>query len=95
MNINLHIERLVLDGVAVSRPALLEAALAAEVKRLLAAGHLSPLLRRGGVMTAMRTAPVTMSRDSAAMGTEIGRAVHAGLSGDSIGRDPLESKESK
>lgn len=80
MNINLHIERLVLDGVAADRPGLLEAALAAELTRLLAGDSVPSLLSHDGAVRCMRTAPVvSLSADSAAMGAEVGGAVHAGL----------------
>lgn len=84
MNINLHIERLVLEGVAAGRSALLEAALAAELELLLAGRNLPALLCHGGAISGMGTAPVIQAADPATMGTEVGRALHAGLSDDRV-----------
>lgn len=83
MNINLHIERLVLDAAAASLPAQLEAALATELTRLLGVGGLPTLLRQGGIVPVLRASPVATVTDSAAMGAVIGRAVHLRLSRDS------------
>ena len=85
MNVNLRIERLVLQEVAISRPALLEAAFTAEITRLLAGGNVPSLLRHGGSIPDLRTAEITLAPDSAAVGAEIGRAVHAGLSRGFVG----------
>lgn len=84
MNINLHIERLVLEGVAARQPALLEAALAAEIARLLSVGNVPSLLWHGDAVPSMRTAPITLVTDPVAMGREIGQAIHAGLSRDQV-----------
>lgn len=84
MNINLHIERLVLDGVATSRPALLEAALAAEIARLLSVSNVPSLLRHGDAVPSIRTAPIALVTDPLAMGREIGQAIHAGFSRDQV-----------
>ena len=84
MNINLHIERLVLEGVAVDQPVLLEAALATELTRLLRGGHLPSLLRQSGAVPGVRAGRVTSAVDSATMGSELGRAVHASFMRDAV-----------
>lgn len=84
MNINLHIERLVLDGVDASQPKLIETALTTEVARLLVGGNLSPLMRQGGVVPNMRVALIALAADPLTLGRDIGRAVHASISSDQV-----------
>jgi len=83
MNVNLHIERLVLEGIAVEpahRPAL-QAALQAELGRLLAQGGVSPSLAAGGAMQSLRAGGFQMSaeRHPTRLGRQIARAVYGGL----------------
>lgn len=83
MNVDVRIERLVLDGVALppaQRPAL-RAAVEAELARLLAAGGLSPALRAGGTVPRAPGGAIELVRDAhpAQLGRQIARAVYGGL----------------
>ena len=80
MNLNVHIERLLLEGVAVDSSELLELHLNAELRRLLADGRLPELLVRGGAAANLRADPSERrGPKSQALGVEIGRALHSGL----------------
>jgi hypothetical protein len=83
MNISVHIERLVLDGVAVApgQQPRLQAALQAELSRLLAEGGLSPGLLAGGAVPAVsgESLQLTGGGDPEALGRQIARALHGGL----------------
>lgn len=83
MNVNLHIERLVLDGVPLApgdRP-LLRAAVEGELSRLLTEGGLSAGLRSGGAMPTVRANPMLIHGDAnpSRMGQEIARSVYGGI----------------
>lgn len=83
MNINLHIERLVLDGISLSpgeRP-LLQAAIEAELTRLLANGDLNDALRSGGALYSVRTAGIQLENDGSPgrLGEQIAGAVYGGI----------------
>jgi hypothetical protein len=83
MNINLHIERLILEGIPLSpahRPQL-QAAAAAELSRLLAAGGLSPALLAGGALPFVPAAAIQLDAGGgpAQWGTQIAQAVYSGL----------------
>jgi hypothetical protein len=83
MNINLHIERLVLDGISLApggRP-LLQAAVEAELIRLLASSGLSDALRSGGALYNVRTAGIQLASDGspAQLGEQIAGAVYGGI----------------
>lgn len=83
MNVNLHIERLVLEGVEggmVDRAGVQEA-VAAELTRLLAEGGLHPDLIAGGARAAMRGGeiqPVAGGKPDP-LGKQIARAVYGGI----------------
>jgi hypothetical protein len=83
MNINLHIERLVLDGIPLGpgESPLLQAAVAAELTRLLATGGLSDALQSGGALYNIRTAGVQLAddRSAARLGEQIAGAVYGGI----------------
>lgn len=83
MNVNLHIERLVLEGInlAPHEHGLLQAAVEAELGRLLSAGGVSqelaggvalPSLRAGNIQLGNRTGP-------AQLGQQIAQAVYGGI----------------
>lgn len=80
MNINLHIERLVLEGIELPRQQqpVLQAAVEAELGRLLAAGGLATegrhvrSLQAGGLQFGDAHDPV-------ALGTQIAGAVYGGM----------------
>ncbi len=83
MNVNLHIERLVLDGIEVEpagRP-VLQAALAAELGRLLAQGGVGPALAAGGAVPALRADGFQLSGtpNPRHLGRQIARAVFGGI----------------
>ncbi len=83
MNINLHIERLVLDGISPSlgeRP-LLQAAVEAELTRLLTSGGLSDALQSDGALYNVKTAGIQLASDGspAQLGEQIAGAVYGGL----------------
>lgn len=88
MNINLHIERIILDGMPVSprQHARLRAAIAEELATLLAEGGVGPDLVNGGDYASLRTAPVHFAGGGPveAYGRQIARAVYSGI-GDSGG----------
>jgi hypothetical protein len=77
MDINLHIERLVLDGLPIRRSqgALVQAAVEAELAHLLAEGGLASSLQSGGAV------PMQLAEEAkpAQIGRQIARAVHRGL----------------
>ena len=83
MNVNIHIERLILDGVDVpyaQRPAL-QAAVEAELARLIAEGGLSPHLASGGAYSHGPGTSIEMndSDSPAALGQQIAQAVYGGI----------------
>ena len=83
MNINVHIERLVLDGLPVtsSQGSLVQAAVEAELARLLTAEGLSAEFLAGGAMPSLRAGGIHLTKDSnpTQLGQQIAQAVHGGL----------------
>lgn len=82
MNINVHIKRLVLDGISVSpdqRPHL-QAAVEAELGRLLAADGLAPGLLGGGAVPHVPAEAIQLpgESDPSHMGRQIAQAVYGG-----------------
>jgi len=85
MNVRLHIDRLVLDGVSVSaagRPRL-QAAIESELARLIAAGGISPELTRGIAVPSVRAPQMALAPDArpAQLGVQIARSVYGGVGG--------------
>lgn len=83
MNIKLHVERLILDGLPVAnaeRP-LLQAAVEAELARLLAEGGLSPALQGGGARPSLRAGGIELQGEGnpANLGAQIAGAVYEGM----------------
>ena len=78
MTIHLHIERLVLDGFDAGDPRQLQAALQAELTRLLAQGGLAPALVGGTRLASLTLAPATVQT---AMGESTGRQIAAAVYG--------------
>jgi hypothetical protein len=83
MNINVQIERLVLDGIAVSaaqRPHL-QAALEAELGRLLTEGGLAPSLARGAALPSVVAPGIQLSPTGGPghLGQQIAYAVYRGI----------------
>ena len=83
MNINLHIERLVLDGLPVEtgQAALVKQAVEAELTRLLQVEGFSGPLKSGGALPSLRANSIQLSADKnpAAMGQQIAEAVYRGV----------------
>jgi hypothetical protein len=83
MNISVHIERLILDGLTIppSRHGLLQAAIAAELSRSLAAGGLAPGLLSGGAVSDVRGGNVQLTGQASPsdLGRQIARAVYGGI----------------
>ncbi len=83
MNINLHIERLVLDGIPLGRGqrSMLQTAVESELTRLLASRGLGEALQSGGALYSMRTAGIQLANDDspARLGEQIAGAVYGGI----------------
>jgi len=84
MNINVHIERLILDGVALSphqRPHL-QAAVEAELTRLLTEGGLASGILTGGAVPHVNaeTIQLTGANNPTHLGQQIARSVYGGIS---------------
>lgn len=83
MNVNLHLERLILDGLDLpqrQRPQL-QAAVEAELARLLAANGLPPAWRSGGAVPSVPggTIQLTANRHPTHLGRQIAQAVYGGF----------------
>jgi hypothetical protein len=85
MNIELHIERLVLDGLPVGagQGAAIQAAVEAELARLLASGELSPVLLAGGAVPMLHAGGIQVAGavQPGPLGTQIAGAVHGAMGG--------------
>jgi hypothetical protein len=82
MNINLHIERLILDGLHVptSQGFVVQAAVEAQLANLLRSEGLSPELRAGGVLRSVKAGGIHVANGSPKhLGQQIGRAVYDGI----------------
>ena len=84
MNVHLHIEHLVLDGLPVEPDGgdLVRAAVEAELTRLLASGGPGPGLRTGGARFDVPADDVAFSHGDSAisLGGKIGQAIYGGIS---------------
>jgi hypothetical protein len=82
MKIQLNIERLVLDGIDIpagQRP-LLQAAVEAELARLLSASGLNPSLISGGNLPRLRVQALNYSGNNPTqLGRQIARSMYSGL----------------
>jgi hypothetical protein len=81
MHVAVHIDRLVLDGVALDagQQHLLQAAVQAELVRLLTAGGLAPALAAG--MAVPRIAGAPLALPAGAHGAQAGRGIAASVYG--------------
>ena len=83
MNIKLHIERLVLDGLNVGpgQGVQVKAAVEAELARLLTSGGVSEALQSGGAFYQVRTGGVEVAAEGspARLGHQIAHAVYGGI----------------
>ena len=85
MNININIDRLILEGLPIShsqRP-LVQAAVEAELARLLTADGLAPSLMAGGAMPHIPAGSIQLTSDGNphALGQQIAQAVYRGIGG--------------
>lgn len=83
MTIKLHIERVILDGVAVQHPRHLRSALERELTERLREGGLSAEFRRGGAVPHVAAGSIDVGREhgGARLGTKIAGAVYRGIGG--------------
>jgi hypothetical protein len=85
MKINLHIERLVLDGLPVNGhdAPQVRTAVQAELSRLLGSRGLSGEFQAGGTVPAVRARPIHLESqaDPRQIGRQIAHSVHGGLGG--------------
>lgn len=83
MNINLHIERLVLDGLPIeaSQRRVVQAAVEAELSRLLTVGGISASLQSGGAMPSLRADALQLNADSnpRQIGNQIAQSIYGGI----------------
>ena len=83
MTIQLHIERLVLEGLPMSRHqgTVVQAAVEQELGRLLSAGHPSSQIASGGAIPVLQGGTIHGSNTARPMrlGTQIAGAVYSGI----------------
>ena len=83
MNINLHIEKLVLEGLEIGpgQGAKVKATVEAELSRLLQEGEISSRLQGGGALPNIRITPVKVSGNAnpKALGAQIAQSVYGGI----------------
>jgi hypothetical protein len=83
MKMNVHIERLILEGLPVGSDegSRVRAAVIAEMQRLIGIHGISPELRSGGMVPAIRADAMQISKKGSPgqLGTQIARAVYGGL----------------
>lgn len=83
MNINLHIERLVLDGLPMEQREgpHLQAAVEQELTRLLADGRLNPQLNSGATLASVKGGSIQLTEraSTSGLGQQIAAAVYGGF----------------
>jgi hypothetical protein len=83
MNIELHIERLVLEGVelAPGQGRLLQAAVEAELVRLLGSGGIARPLVHGAALSRVNADAIQMTNEAGAagLGTQIAASIYSGI----------------
>lgn len=82
MNINLHIERLLLDGVSIApdQRHILQASVEAELTRLLTDGGLSPSLAQGIALPRISTDGIQLTGNNPTqIGQHIAQSVYEGI----------------
>ena len=83
MNINIHIERLILDGLPITRNqhSLVQTAVEAELTRLLAADGLAPSLQTGGALSHLQGGSIQLTGEGnpGQLGQQIAQAVYGGI----------------
>lgn len=85
MNVRLHIERLVLDGLplASGQSQVVQAAVEAELGRLIAESGVAPGLPALGAVPALAAGNIQLAPDASAagIGAQIAHAVYGGIGG--------------
>lgn len=85
MKIHVHIERLILDGLPLgpSGGSRVQAAVEAELARLLVEGNIAEAWPAGGAVSAVPVAPIQLSADArpAEIGGKIAASVYGGIGG--------------
>jgi biotin operon repressor len=88
MNINLHIERLILDGLPIEsrQGTLVKEAVEAELMRLLEQNGLSANLQAGGAFPSLQTQSVnlTAEKNPALSGEQIAQAVYGRIGNEGV-----------
>jgi hypothetical protein len=83
MDIRVHIERLILDGLPIthSQGALVQAAVETELARLLTEGGIASSLQSGGALPGVRAGAMqqTSNAGPTQLGQQIARAVYQGI----------------
>lgn len=81
MKIEIHIERVVLDGVPTEQPGLLRRALERELTQKLKQGGLSPELQRGTAIPHLNAGGIEIAKRQpvAKLGSQIAGAVYRGI----------------
>ncbi len=83
MNIQLHIERLILEDLPISRAQgpQVQAAVEAELARLLTQNGIAPTLASGGALRSVSAEAIEIApkSEAATLGYQIAGAVHGGL----------------
>jgi hypothetical protein len=83
MNIQLHIERLVLDGLPLSRVQAeqMQGVLELELSHLLSEGGLAPRLLESGAVPKLSGGEIKASESPVQMGSQVAQAVYGGIGG--------------
>jgi hypothetical protein len=88
MNINLHIERLILDGLSLERSKgpHVQAAVEAELARLLTANGLGEQFQSGGAVPSVRAAGIQLENGSSSIetGQQIAQSVYGSLGANNV-----------
>ncbi len=83
MSVAVHIDRLILDGLAVlpGSPGAIGAHVEHELSRLLAQGGVRRELEQGGVVATLRggTVDLAHAREASVLGRQVARAVYRGI----------------
>lgn len=83
MSVAVHIDRLILDGLAVlpGSPGAIGAHVERELSRLLARGGVRAELERGGAVATLRGGMVDLAhaREARVLGRQVARAVYRGI----------------
>ena len=83
MKIELHIERVILDGVPMDQPRVLRRALERELSNRLKEGGLSPEFRQSAAVPYVggETIEIRQGQPATRLSTQVARAVYRGIGG--------------